>query len=452
MTIVPLIIIIILIYQLSASRLYQNKVEYNSNYLNLVENSLIVNDRNNLENPNTVQILDEMLKDIDLEGQAFYILDENSKPIYFKSGSKDEYENYIEKILEYKFDQNSNHGFISEEAFITYHLDELTNYKYILLTLPKLMNNKIYFIKELVTIIVIVLLISMFSIILISHYLTNPIRKLSKDIERNSIKFDEEVIVKDEIWDISIHLNKIYQELKVQNEIRYYLKMKTNKAQFEALQAQINPHFLYNTLGTINSIAVVEKVPLIAELSKSLANMFRYNISKNSDFVTLKDELNHINNYLNVQLIRLDGMIEKELKVDESLLPCKVVKFMLQPIIENCFNHAFKDLNNEKGILRIGAYRQDHSVIIYVADNGVSFNLEKLDQMNKLLVETEVESTNQQNKGIGLSNVNSRIKLAFGNEYGLSFQGQHTKGLRVIIRLPFEEINEGVENVSGFDC
>lgn len=452
MTIVPIIIIIILIYQLLASRLYDYKVEYNFNYLNLVKNSLIVNDREYLKSANIPPILDSILKDFDLEGQAFYILDDNNKLLYTKDGLKIEPENYIEKILEYDFDQSRNDGFISEEAFITYLIDETTNYKYILVTIPNLTNNKIYFIKELVTIIIIVSLISMFSIILISYYLTKPIRKLSKDIEQNSVKFDEKVIVKDEIWDISIHLKKIYQELITQNEIRYYLEMKTNKAQFEALQSQINPHFLYNTLGTINSIAIIEKVPLIAELSKSLANMFRYNISKNNDFVTLKDELNHINNYLNVQLIRFDGMIEKEINVDESLLSCKVVKFMLQPIIENCFIHAFKDLDEEKGILRVVAYRQDLSVIIYVEDNGVLINQEKLDQMNKLLDETEVEATNQQNKGIGLSNVNSRIKLAFGNEYGLSFQSLQTKGLRVIIRLPFEAMNEGEENVSGYDC
>lgn len=452
MTIVPIIIIIILIYQLLASRLYDYKVEYNSNYLNLVKNSLIVNNREYLKSADIPPILDSILKDFDLEGQAFYIFDDNNKLLYTKDGLKIEPENYIEKILEYDFDESRNDGFISEEAFITYLIDETTNYKYILVTIPNLTNNKIYFIKELVTIIVIVSLISMFSIILISYYLTKPIRKLSKDIEQNSVKFDEEVIVKDEIWDISIHLKKIYQELITQNEIRYYLEMKTNKAQFEALQSQINPHFLYNTLGTINSIAIIEKVPLIAELSKSLANMFRYNISKNTDFVTLKDELNHINNYLNVQLIRFDGMIEKEINVDESLLSCKVVKFMLQPIIENCFIHAFKDLDEEKGILRVVGYQQDLSVIIYVEDNGVLINQEKLNQMNKLLDETEVEVTNQQNKGIGLSNVNSRIKLAFGNEYGLSFQSLQTKGLRVIIRLPFEAMNEGEENVSGYDC
>lgn len=438
MTIIPIIIIIILIYQLLASRLYDYKVEYNYNYLNLITNSLSMDDREHLETPHSQQILDNLLSDFDFTGQAFYVIDHHHNILYSKNGVNIEPKNYIEAILNYEYDQNNQDGFIMEDAFITHFTDDLTGYKYILLTIPSMMNNKIYFIKELIIIIIVVSIVSIFSIILISYYLTLPIRKLSKDIEQNTVNFDEKVIVKDEIWDISIHLKKIYQELITQNEIRYYLESKTNKAQFEALQSQINPHFLYNTLGTINSIAVIEKVPLIPELSKSLANMFRYSISTDNGVVQLKDELNHIENYLNVQLIRFDGMIERIIKVDESLLSCNVVKLMLQPIVENCFIHAFEDLDEEKGIVQIIAVRQDSSVIIYVEDNGVFIDQKKLEHMNKMLEETE----NQQNKSIGLSNVNSRINLAFGKEYGLSFESLPIKGLRVIIKIPFKAMDE----------
>lgn len=449
MTIVPIIIIIILIYQLLASRLYDNKMEYDLGYVSLVKNSFIASD--SLTKPASLQRLDELLKDFDFEGKAFYIIDDRNHVIYFKGAPEVESETYIEELNNYEFSSTSHGGLLRDNAFITYGVDEQKN-KYILLTIPHLMDNKIYFIKELITIIMIVSLISMLSIILISYYLTKPIRKLSKDLEQKAIKFDEEVIIKDEIWDISIHLKKVYQELIAQNEARYYLEMKTNKAQFDALQSQINPHFLYNTLATINSIAVIEKVPLIAELSKSLANMFRYNISKNNDFVMLRDELEHIKNYLNVQLIRFEGVIKSEIQVDEVLLSSKVIKFMLQPIIENCFIHAFKDLDEEKGVVRIAVYREDASVIINVEDNGITMTQEKLERMSKLLEETEVGTINQQNQGIGLANVNTRIKLAFGKEYGLFFQHLPVKGLRVMIKIPFEAIDEGDHNVSAYDC
>lgn len=442
MTIIPIIIIIILIYQLLASRLYDYKVEYNYNYLNLITNSLSMNDREYLENPEPQQFLDKLLSDFDLTGQAFYVIDPHNTILYSKNGVHIEAQSYTEAILNYEFEASNQDGYIMEDAFITHFTDEMTGNKYILLTIPSLMNNKIYFIKELIIIIVIVSIVSILSIILISYYLTLPIRKLSKDIEKNTVNFNEKVIVKDEIWDISIHLKKIYQELITQNEIRYYLESKTNKAQFEALQSQINPHFLYNTLGTINSIAVIEKVPLISELSKSLANMFRYSISTDNGVVRLQDELNHIENYLNVQLIRFDGIIEKVVKVDESLLSCNVVKLMLQPIVENCFIHAFEDLDEEKGIVQIVAERQDSSVIISVEDNGVFIDEKKLKHLNKMLEETDREPENQQNKSIGLSNVHSRIKLAFGKEYGLSFESLPVKGLRVIIKVPFKAMDE----------
>ncbi|MEI3609778.1 sensor histidine kinase [Pseudogracilibacillus sp. SO10305] len=439
MTIIPIIIIIILIFQLGNMRSYENFIDSNTHLLQLISN---VNSSSNLNDTSEQGTLyEDILSDFEIGNQVIYIVDSKGELLYSSGEKKTDLTKLLSKIKEDIPDTKNKGGFqqnvSNEDMIISYYYDEKLDCYYILNTLTNHIQEKTLFIRELTIIIIMVGFISVFSIVLISFYLTRPIRRLSKEIKHKSVSLSEGIIVKDEIWDISIQLNEVYQTLKEQIDKSYNLEIKTNKAQFLNLQSQINPHFLYNTLGTINSIAIIEKVPLIAELTRSLSDMFRYNTEQNNEYVLLKDELEQIKRYLHVQLIRFDGMIRKEIKIDCELLKYKTIKFMLQPIVENCFTHAFEN-QEEQGLIRIIGYSSNNSIIINVEDNGLIMEQEELNEMNELFKEVYPSQEAVQNKGIGLLNVNTRIKLAFGKEYGLSFHSRQPKGLCVKITLPFK--------------
>lgn len=456
MTIVPIIIIIILISQLGATRLYDKTVDSNLHFLKVVGGSSVAYHENFETAHSMKEFFERLFTDFKLESeeQTFHVIDGEGRNVFSTKDSKIDSNMLIEKIEKHSASSESKSELRlpnnNEDVLVSYYLDKELNIYYILLTPANYVLEKVFFIKELIIILVIVSFISIFSIVLISFYLTRPIRRLSKEMKQKNISLSDEVMMKDEVWEISIQLNKVFQELKDQIDKGYHLEIKTNKAQFLALQSQINPHFLYNTLGTINSIAIIERVPLIAELTRSLSNMFRYNTIQDKEYVFLKEELEHVKNYLRVQLIRFDGMIRKEIKFEDELLECKTIKFMLQPIVENCFEHAFEHLEAQ-GLIRIVGYRKGDSIIIDVEDNGLSWKQKQLDEMNALFNEADTSLNNEQSKGIGLLNVNTRIKLAFGKVYGLSFHSVQPRGLCVKITLPFESQNGGEVHVSNDD-
>ncbi|WP_390301216.1 sensor histidine kinase [Virgibacillus sediminis] len=399
----------------------------------------------------TKELFALLIEGVELNGQVFSVIDDEGRKVFSTENHSINAKTLMENIQERKV-TSENKGSVplsnnDKYASVSYYQDSSLDYYYILFT-PK-ENKNVFLTKELIIILIAVGVISVFSIIMISFHLTRPIRRLSKDMTKKNISFSDEVIMKDEIWAISIQLNKVFHELKEQIDKGYQLEIRKNKAQFLALQSQINPHFLYNTLGTINSIALVENVPLIAKITKSLSEMFRYNSLQDKESVLLKEELSHIQNYLQVQLIRFDGMIKEETKIEKAILECKTIKFMLQPIIENCFEHAFKDIEGQ-GVIRIVGYRKGETVIITVEDNGPGIKTERLNEMNELFKEASPSIEKEQSNGIGLLNINTRIKLAFGEEYGLSFHSLQPRGLRVKITLPFVR-EDGDLNVTTYD-
>ncbi len=250
-------------------------------------------------------------------------------------------------------------------------------------------ENNAYLKKWMTYLILLSTVFSVFSIVLISLHVAAPIRSLRKQI--NAIDdgefkntSDQVVIIKDEIWEIGISFQKIMLKLQEQINLQFQLKMATNQSKFKALQSQINPHFLHNTLETINSLAIIHEVPLIAQISRSLSKMFRYNTVQDAEDVLLKEELDHVDHYLKVQLIRFDGWIECEQRIDPQILEHRTIKFILQPVVENCFTHAFNHVT-DKGMIRIeGTLEQDH-ILIRVNDNGTGMPEDKIQSMNEAL-------------------------------------------------------------------
>jgi two-component system sensor histidine kinase YesM len=213
-----------------------------------------------------------------------------------------------------------------------------------------------------------------------------------------------------------------------------------SKAEFQALQLQINPHFLYNTLETINCYAVVEDSEEITEMVEAMAYMLRYSIQTNLEEITVVNELKHVLNYMTILKHRINREFEIEVLIPPSLLLAKMVRLTLQPLVENSFQHAFPRGIEAHHTIRIDARREGEQFLVIVEDNGAGIAPDKLAEltdklkMNRL---AEVSTKDVYHRGgIGLINVHRRIQMVFGEEYGIAIESKAGEGTRVIMTMP----------------
>ena len=198
---------------------------------------------------------------------------------------------------------------------------------------------------------------------------------------------------------------------------------KEREAELRTLQAQINPHFLYNTLSMINWKALECGADELSETVLTLSTFYRTALSKGSDIVTLEQELTNVKAYISIRLFMSNNGFDVEYDVDEDAGSCGVIKLLLQPIVENAIDHGIENCDGRRGRLRITVKRVENSLYIEVADNGVGMSPE---QCESILSEAS--------DGYGLKNVNSRLQFYFGKDCGLHIESVVGKGTVVSIR------------------
>lgn len=238
------------------------------------------------------------------------------------------------------------------------------------------------------------------------------------------------------------------------------LKTKKNTAQIfdkqtelTALQSQINPHFLYNTLECIRGQALLDDNIEIAKMVEALSSFFRYSISKKGNLVTLRDELANIENYMLIQRYRFNNRFSMEIIIDEedeAAYNFLVPRLIIQPVIENAIFHGLEE-RMEDGIVSIEVIVTDLDMIITISDNGKGIDCEELEELNNRINANDMElddknKSNQINTGIALPNINRRIRLLFGKEYGVNVYSTLGKGTDVEIIIPANYKREEHEN------
>ncbi|MEA5058747.1 MAG: sensor histidine kinase [Clostridia bacterium] len=220
-----------------------------------------------------------------------------------------------------------------------------------------------------------------------------------------------------------------------------FISASKRQAQYLALQNQINPHFLYNTLEGIRSDALIAGAKDIAEMTEALSTFFRYTISNLENLVSLEEELHNVENYFHIQQYRFGERLEMRIEYDEAdkqeLLRCRLLKLTLQPIAENAIVHGLEQRLSD-GLLRIRLELTNTRLLITVSDNGVGMQEAKLDALNAHLNAAYFETAQWQRSygGIALINVNNRIKLLFGEEYGIYIYSVEGEGTDVRVTLP----------------
>ena len=220
------------------------------------------------------------------------------------------------------------------------------------------------------------------------------------------------------------------------------LKMETHlkDAQLKYLQAQINPHFLFNTLNAGAQLAMMEDADRTYNYVQKVANFFRYNVKKNNDIVTIREEIDLINDYIYILNVRFSGEIHFDMKLDEEVLSQKMPSMILQPIIENSVNHGIREMEG-RGKIILSVFKKDMMVYISIKDNGKGMNEDKIERLlDGSLKETDMTGNSN---GVGMDNVIQRLRLYTGNEDVIEIhQSEEGTGLEVILHLPIEKGEE----------
>lgn len=302
--------------------------------------------------------------------------------------------------------------------------------------------------------------ISIIVIILIAHGITVSLGQLAAVMNRVTREEDFqsqfEYPYHDEVGNLGVSFNYMIQkishlimelnaniaELQEEKENVKKVQMQKRKAELKALQAQINPHFLYNTLNAITWQAADQGVPEIGILSNSLGKFFRISLSGGKEVITVREELEHVENYLRIQEIRYKDKIQYELNVAEDIKDLFIIKLVLQPLVENSIYHGIK-AKKEIGHIRIRGMRCINNVGIQtlhicVEDDGEGIEEERL----KVIQEGLASGRVSQDSGYGIYNVNERIKLYYGESYGLSIESEYRKETSATVRIPVHTTEE----------
>ena len=282
--------------------------------------------------------------------------------------------------------------------------------------------------------------------LLVSVFFTSSIarpviklRSLMKEAEEGNLGVRFEGRQEDEIGYLGKSFNTMIEEVQKLLAMVYREQQSKREAELKILQEQIKPHFLYNTLDTIQWMAQEHGAQDIVKVVGALTSLFRIGLSRGKEMIRVSDEMEHVRSYLIIQKTRYEDKFDFSVCMDDSVLSLLVLKLTLQPLVENAIYHGIKERRGH-GSIKVEAGRRDGMLVLRVADDGVGMSAETLASVRALLASLPAEKG--QKLGYGISNVNERIQLSFGKKYGLSFDSSPDLGTTVEILHPLVTTEE----------
>lgn len=279
------------------------------------------------------------------------------------------------------------------------------------------------------------LIVSLVLSIIFASRISAPINKLMsamKKVENGHMDVTFEDKNFNETKELSEGFQKMVKNLKELISKVYEGELRKKEAEFKALQAQINPHFLYNTLDTINYMLIIEEKYDVSKLVTNLGDILRYNIRKGNDIVTLEEDIEQIEKYLYIQKTRFGERLHYEFDISSDTLKCRILKLLIQPIVENSINHGI-EMKRGQGFVKITSGISVDCLFIKVEDNGIGIDEE---QLSRILMEEPAYVPIGKSTHLGISNVNRRIKMYYGEKFGIEIQSGKNTGTCVTIFLP----------------
>ncbi|MDF2884703.1 MAG: hypothetical protein K0R54_5273 [Clostridiaceae bacterium] len=287
----------------------------------------------------------------------------------------------------------------------------------------------------------------------------HPLNKLiafMDGIKKGNLKYLKKKLQVDGYWEI-IEMSNNFNDMLGEIDTLTHRLINTNSMLYEAeldkqkievsrksaelafLKSQINPHFLYNTLESMKGVAIDENAKRVFEMLKSLATIFSFSV-KGTDFVTLEEEINIINAYAQIQIIRFGERVSIYFDIDESTKKIKIPKMILQPLVENSIFHGLEGLERN-GVVKVSAFIEENTLVIKVEDNGIGIDKEKLTRLNEILASKDTAIKDEPVTSIGVENVNKRLKLIYGDQCGISIQSDYGTGTLITVKITYSEVN-----------
>ncbi|MBO9596433.1 MAG: sensor histidine kinase [Cohnella sp.] len=275
------------------------------------------------------------------------------------------------------------------------------------------------------------LTVSLIISVWLSHRLTKPIKVLQSDmkqVEKGNFDIQTEIGQMNEIGQLGRTFNLMVSRTKTLMEQTIQNQESKRKSELLLLQSQINPHFLYNTLDSIVWMAEQKQHEEVVLMTSALAKLFRAGIAKDQELVPIRVEVEHITNYLLIQKMRYNDELDYSIEIDDSILHYKTLKILLQPFVENAIYHGIRQVyGQEDGRIVVRGKASGERITFEVEDNGRGMTPEQL---------ARLRMPDKGDKGIGIRNVNERIKLFFGHEYGIQIRSEIEVGTCVTITIP----------------
>lgn len=379
--------------------------------------------------------LDNMVNQDD----KFFIMDDQSNVIstqdkseLFKKFDEEKYlgENRLSEIFTAKsFIRNIG----GKQALITVQNFQKLNWKIVsVIPLDEITHENKGITRLIVIFGVICLICAFIASYLLSYTISKPILKLvniMKEIKSGNMKLRANLKVKGEIGMLGDGFNSLMDKINGLLEQIYHEQRFKRENEFKLLQSQIKPHFLYNTIETIISFIKLGLKDNAMLTAKNLAGFYRISLSKGKDIISIEDEMNLIDNYLSIQKLRYVEYLDYQLDFDEKILKYQIPKLTLQPLVENSIYHGLKQ-KEKKGMLTIRGYYEQDLIKIEVIDDGVGMTEEQI----RMVLHRPLE--NQKSNDFGLYSVAARLKLLYGEQYGLNIESRVGEYTKVIVSLP----------------
>jgi two-component system sensor histidine kinase YesM len=319
-----------------------------------------------------------------------------------------------------------------QDMLVTYYESNIQDMTYISVVPFKEITRELNTsLKVTLSIVAAVIALAFIALSFLTMKITKPIKKMTvlmKKVEQGNLDVLINTDRKDEIGTLGRSFNSMTRKLKILIEEVYKIQLSRKEAELKTLQAQINPHFLYNTLDVIYWTSRLENAPRTGEIVSALAKLFKLGLNKGSEITTIKKEVEHVQSYLTIQKYRYDEIPEFRIDVDESILEHSTIKLILQPFVENALVHGIAEMGG-RGRVEILGRDQGKNICFEVIDNGKGMEEDRIREIFE-------ENFESDQKGYGVRNVHKRIKLYFGQDYGVEIFSKTASGTKVVITIP----------------
>lgn len=370
----------------------------------------------------------ESFKNMKDSNYGIFIIDENGKEIFEYSVFDDDNSSMELTYDEYLIQKNTSlrNKYSIVECSSDTETWTVVLYKPVILIYNNI-NSMLY---RSIMIIGLVIVICFFISSLLAKHMVSDLEKLRENmeqVENGNMKIIVQSSSKDEVGTLVRGFGKMINQINSLIEDVYKSRIIQKDYEMKALQAQINPHFLYNSLSLINWMAIEADQKEISTITLSLSSFYRTALNKGKNILYVRDEILNMKSYLDIQLMMHDYEFDTVMDIDDSILEYKILNLILQPLVENAIDHGIDLKTNGRGKITIIGKKEYNKVLLIVEDNGVGMEQDKIDTI----------LTNK-SKGYGVRNVNERIKLYYGEEYSLFVESQIGKGTKITVKIPIK--------------